>query len=104
MNNMSSYRPAPNCLFREGDTVRVRIAYPEGHCRTPYYARGKVGTIERVCGAFRDPETLAYGRDGTPERNLYRVRFPQHELWADYAGPKTDTLDLEIYEHWLEQA
>jgi len=29
------------------------------------------------------------------------VRFRQGEVWPDYAGPPQDTVDIEIYEHWL---
>jgi nitrile hydratase len=47
---------------------------------------------------------LALGRDGLPRRPLYRVRFPQHDVWPDYAGPGQDTVDIEIFEHWLEPA
>ena len=90
--------------FRAGDRVRVRTAFPHGHCRTPYYCRGKTGVVERICGEFRTPEALAYGRDGLPKAPLYRVRFPQAEMWPDYAGTKDDTVDIEIYEHWLEPA
>jgi len=90
--------------FRAGDAVAVRAAHPPGHIRTPYYARGKRGLIERVCGEFANPEELAYGRDGLPERPLYRVRFRQRELWPDYAGAVEDTVDVEIFEHWLEPA
>jgi nitrile hydratase len=32
------------------------------------------------------------------------VRFAQREVWPDYGGPATDTVDIEIYEHWLEPA
>jgi nitrile hydratase len=87
--------------FRAGDPVRVRSAFPPGHIRTPYYIRGKAGRIERVLGVFEDPEERAFGREGVP-RPLYRVRFQQREIWNDYAGPANDTLDVEIYEHWLE--
>ena len=82
----------------------VREAYPPGHIRTPWYIRGKSGVIERVCGEFRNPEELAYGRDGTPRRTLYRVRFMQREVWDDYAEHPGDTVDIEIYDHWLEPA
>jgi nitrile hydratase len=88
--------------FHPGEPVRVRTAFPHGHCRTPYYCRGQVGTVERICGEFRNAEALAYGRDGLPKQPLYRVRFPQQQLWPDYAGPPADTIDIEIYEHWLE--
>ena len=90
--------------FAPGDAVAVRAAYPPGHLRTPYYVRGKAGVIERVCGAFANPEELAFGRDGRPRRPLYRVRFRQAEVWPDYAGAPEDSIDIEIFEHWLEPA
>jgi Nitrile hydratase beta subunit, C-terminal len=90
--------------FAVGDAVHVRRAYPSGHCRTPYYCRGKSGVVERVCGEFRNPEQLAYGRDGLPKQPLYRVRFRQQELWPDYGGGMADCTEIEIYEHWLEPA
>ena len=90
--------------FQPGDSVRVRAAYPPGHVRTPYYIRGKSGVIERVLDAFPNPEERAYGRPGLPERTLYRVRFVQKDVWADYQGPADDTVDLEIFEHWLQPA
>ena len=90
--------------FASGAAVRVRAAYPPGHIRTPWFVRGKAGVVERLCGSFANPEELAYGRDGLPKRPLYRVRFRQDSLWPDYAGAAEDTLDVEIYEHWLEPA
>jgi len=100
----SAYTDAPARRFNVGDRVRVKRAFPPGHRRTPHYVRGKIGVIERVCGAFANPEELAYGFDGKPERVLYRVRFRQRDLWPDYGGPESDHLELEIYEHWLESA
>jgi hypothetical protein len=90
--------------FRAGDVVAVRAAYPPGHIRTPYYIRGKRGVIERLCGEFANPEELAFGRDGLPKRALYRVRFQQAHVWPDYGGAPEDTVDIEIFEHWLEPA
>ena len=90
--------------FKPGERVKVMKAYPLGHIRTPYYIRGCTGTVERICGAFRDPESLAYGKDGLPKQPLYRVRFPQAAIWPDYAGRPQDCIDVEIYEHWLERA
>ena len=43
-------------------------------------------------------------RDGLPAQPLYRVRFRQKEVWPDYQGPENDTVDIEIYQHWLEKA
>ena len=88
--------------FDVGDCVAVRAAYPIGHVRTPYYVRGKHGVIERLCGAFPNPEELAYARSGLPRQPLYRVRFLQRDLWADYAGQPADVVEVEIYQHWLE--
>lgn len=93
-----------NSLFQTGDRVRVRGAYPPGHVRTPYYIRGKTGVVERTLGAFPNPEERAYGRHGLPMQPLYRVRFLQIEVWPDYAGQANDTVDIEIYQHWLEPA
>ena len=90
--------------FCPGDCVAVRLAHPPGHARTPFYIRGKIGFVERICGEFANPEELAYGRDGLPKLTLYRIRFQLRDVWSDYAGPKSDTLDVEIYEHWLEPA
>jgi hypothetical protein len=90
--------------FATGDRVAVRRGDSPGHVRTPYYVRGLVGVVERVCGPFANPEELAYGRDGLPLRPLYRVRFPQAEIWPGYAGPAEDAIEVEIFEHWLEPA
>jgi hypothetical protein len=32
------------------------------------------------------------------------IRFQQRELWPDYRGPAADSLELEIFENWLEAA
>jgi nitrile hydratase len=32
------------------------------------------------------------------------VRFHQSDVWPDYAGKGSDTIDVEIYQHWLEPA
>lgn len=92
----------PDARYRAGDKVRVRKAAPLGHVRTPYYIRGHSGVVERVCGAFPNPEELAQQRDGLPAQPLYRVRFLQSEVWPDYAGGPEDTIDIEIFQHWLE--
>lgn len=90
--------------FSPGEKVRVRKAFPPGHIRTPYYVRGQVGEIERICGAFPNPEELAQMRSGLPPQTLYRVRFRQKEVWPDYSGNPADVLEVEIFQHWLEKA
>ena len=95
---------AADARFRAGDRVKVRRADVPGHIRTPWYIRGHSGVIERLCGAYPNPEELAYARSGLPAQPLYRVRFMQREVWPDYAGTAADTVDIEIYQHWLEPA
>ena len=89
--------------FKPGDEVRVMQAYPLGHVRTPFYIRGKTGTIERYCGAFPNPEELAQMRDGLPPVPLYRVKFRQSDVWPDYRGSENDVVEIEIFQHWLEK-
>jgi nitrile hydratase len=91
-------------LFAPGDRVRVASVNPPGHRRTPFYVRGKSGVIERVCGAHLNPEELGYGFSGEPRRRLYRVRFRQQDIWPAYQGAPDDTIDVDIYEHWLTRA
>lgn len=88
--------------FEAGDRVRVRDKEKPGHVRTPVYVRGKTGRISSLLGEFRDPEDLAYGGSGLPEKPLYKVSFQQSELWPDYTGSSDDTLYVDIYEQWLE--
>ena len=101
---------APSCAaavaprFRLGDRVKVRWADAPGHIRTPWYIRGHTGVIERLCGAYANPEELAYARSGLPAQPLYRVRFSHAQVWPDYGGNPADTIDIEIYQHWLESA
>ena len=96
--------PTGGGRFAPGDAVRVRQGDGPGHIRTPWYLRGKLGRVERICGDFPNPEELAYGRSGLPARVLYRVRFTMTEVWGDAAERPSDTVDAEIFEHWLEPA
>jgi nitrile hydratase subunit beta len=93
----SSFRPS----FKAGDVVRVDDRHALGHCRTPWFLRGKTGVIGEVLGIFRDPERLAYHRPGFPALVLYKVRFSQAAIWGDYDGPASDQLEADIYENWL---
>lgn len=90
--------------YATGDRVAIRDATPNAHHRVPAYAKGAQGVVERVCAAYGQPETLAVGGDGRPLQTLYRVRLVQRELWPGYQGAEQDTLEIEIFEHWLEPA
>lgn len=89
-------------IYKPGDRVRVRQAAPLGHVRTPFYIRGHEGVVERVCGAFPNPEELAQQRNGLPKQPLYRVRFKQQDVWPGYRGSRDDVLEVEIFQHWIE--
>jgi hypothetical protein len=89
-------------MLAQGTRVRVLSHSIPGHCRTPLYLKGHEGVVVDVTGPHRNAEQLAYHRPGLPKRLLFRIRFQQRDLWPDYGGPLTDTLDADIYEHWLE--
>ena len=79
--------------FEAGTRVRVASREHRGHNRTPSYLKGRVGTVQRCHGSFKNPETRAYGDSGLPAVPLYLVRFDNgHPVSAD------------IFEHWLEEA
>ena len=81
--------------------MRVRSDMPPGHVRTPTYLRGKIGWIERELGPFPNPEDLAYGNEAAM-KHLLRVRFTMDEIWGAGTENPRDTVDAEIYAHWLE--
>ena len=83
------------------EIVRVKTMMPPGHIRTPAYLRGKIGVIERKLGEFANPERAAY-RLEKEMQPLVRVRFSMKEVWGDAAENPDDTLDAEIYLHWLQ--
>lgn len=90
--------------FQNGDLVRVLHLGKSGHVRIPFYVRGKCGEIVHYCGSYLNPEDLAIGITGGPVIDLYRVKFAQRELWPDDDQAKSDSLVIEIYDHWLEPA
>ena len=92
-----------SAILRQGEVVRVREDYPLGHIRTPVYIRGKSGVVAQHFGAFGNPETLAFCLP-SEKRELYKVRFRQKDIWPTYKGGEADTIELDLYEHWLEKA
>ncbi len=90
--------------YAVGDAVKIGDREAVGHCRTPWYVRGKAGIVVEIHGAFPDPERLAYHRPGLPALVLYKVRLKQEDLWPNYTGPAGDHLDIDIYEPWLTLA
>lgn len=101
MVKRATARSAAAPRFAPGDKVRVDDRGAVGHCRTPWYLRGRTGVVGEVLGRFRDPERLAYHKPGLPALVLYKVRFAQRELWPGYRGGAKDTLEADLYEPWL---
>ena len=89
-------------MINNGSQVKIKDISPPGHIRTPRYIRGKNGVIERCLGVFKNPEQLAYSLQAK-EYELYRVRFKMTELWKDYLENPNDTLDAEVFAHWIEE-
>lgn len=87
--------------FGPGDKVKVRAAEVTTHCRTPYYLRGKRGVVERVFGAYPNPEQLAYHRIGIPCQPLYQIVFDFAEVWG--RGERKTVITADIFQHWLER-
>jgi hypothetical protein len=79
--------------FAIGQRVRIAARGHAGHHRTPAYLKGKTGVIERIHGAFTNPETRAYGSDGLPKLDLYLVALDQETK---------DRVLADVFEHWLE--
>lgn len=89
--------------FHKGQKVQIILEESLGHCRTPLYVRGASGEIADYIGSYKNPEDLAYGGTGLPESPLYWVEIKLSELWHNYTGDSTDTLRVEVYEHWLRK-
>jgi len=96
--------PTGQARFKPGDRVRVRVDDPPRHIRTPAYIQGKIGRIEAVHGAFRNPELRAHGGSGLPKPFLYLVGFDLNSVWVPGDAPPQDKLFIDLYEHWLESA
>ena len=90
--------------FKINDEIAVDNRSSSGHCRTPAYIRGKKGVIERICGQYPNPEEIASCKKDPKIITLYRCRFKQIDVWDNYSGKDSDTIELEIYEHWLNDA
>ena len=86
--------------FSVGGQVRARKINPTGHTRLPRYARGKLGSIERVHGGHVFPDTNA-AFTGEHPQYLYSVRFSARELWGESASPR-DAVYLDLWEEYLE--
>jgi len=101
MQKLVTVEHAP-ALFKEGDRVSVVEKFPIGHYRTPTYVRGKEGVVVKILGKYINPEKEAFGKNAGDKLWYYMVSFLQTSLWPEYNGQPGDTLEIEVFENWLE--
>ncbi len=98
-----SERPSTQpARYAVGARVRLANDHPAGHTRVPRYARGRVGTVERVHGMHVFPNSSAHGLGENPQW-LYTVAFDARELWGRAADPQL-TVSIDAWETTLEPA
>ena len=90
--------------FAVGQRVRIDDRVEPRHHRVPAYVKGRSGVIERVCLPHGRPEVVGYDDKDSESYPVYRVRLDQRVLWPGYEGQPDDSLEIEIFEHWLEPA
>ena len=88
--------------FRVGDKVRVRDLPALFYTRTQEFVRGAEGEIAAVAYESLAAEDEAWDRHDQRPEWFYIVRFNLSELWHGYTGTKSDTLQTELPERWLE--
>ena len=94
-------RPSPRpARFAVGDRVRTLNVHPRGHTRLPRYARGRLGTVDRVHGTHVFPDSNAVFAGEDPQW-LYTVRFTAAELWG---RDERQTVSIDAFEPYLEPA
>jgi len=88
--------------FAVGDTITARNLNPKTHTRLPGYARGKIGVIAAVNGAFVFPDSNAQLLGEDPQY-CYSVRFEATELWGSDTKSKS-CVYIDMWEPYLDPA
>ena len=78
---------ATAAALRRATPVRVAARPALGHCRTPWYLRGKTGVVAAVQGRFRNPELLAYHKPGLAGAGALQGALQAGRSVGRYAGP-----------------
>ncbi|MEP7054176.1 MAG: SH3-like domain-containing protein [Actinomycetota bacterium] len=86
--------------FSPGDRVRTRVIDPPHHTRLPRYARGRIGSIVELEGAWPLADLNAQGTHSLRTEPVYAVRFRAQELW----GSGDHDVVLDLWESYLEEA
>jgi hypothetical protein len=90
--------------FEIGDRVSVRDATTLFHHRTQSYVRGRTGVVVEYRPEWMIPEDEAWERQDGRIEPFYVVRFRQADLWPNYTGLESDTVETEVAEGWLVPA
>jgi nitrile hydratase subunit beta len=93
--------PSAPPRFAIGDRVRAKNINPRTHTRLPRYARGHLGTVQRVHGCHVLPDSRALG--GERAEWLYVVAFEARELWGPEAEPSCK-ISIDAWECYLDPA
>ncbi len=88
--------------FQTGDNIRISSRFEPRHHRIPAYVKGQTGFVKQVLSPQGKPELLAYQKQTDEPVTVYRINLKQTDLWPDYSGSSKDSLEIEVYEHWLE--
>jgi nitrile hydratase len=88
--------------FAVGEAVRAKKINPTGHTRLPRYARGNLGTVDRIHGVHVFPDSNAHFEGERPQY-LYSVRFSARELWGEAAAAR-DAVYIDLWESYLDPA
>ena len=88
--------------FSLGQKVEIDSRFESRHHRVPAYAKGANGVITEICNLAPIPEQIAMIQNPPERVPVYRVKLEQQQLWSDYQGLHSDSLEIEIYQHWLK--
>lgn len=86
--------------FAVGDRVRVVAPDHQGHSRCPGYARGRIGTVDRVDGRFSLPDVEAHSTLRVVEAT-YGVRFSSRDIWGGDADEHA-VVHVDLWDSYLE--
>jgi nitrile hydratase beta subunit len=92
--------PQGPARFAVGDRVRTKNIHPASATRLPRYARGHVGTVERVQGCHVYPDSVVLGKGDDPQW-LYTVVFDGRTLWGEESDPCLK-VSIEAFEPYLD--
>lgn len=84
--------------FAPGDLVRTHTVDPAHHTRLPRYARGQVGAVVDVQGAWPLADDRAEARAEPSIEPVYTVRFAARDLW----GEGDHWVHLALWQSYLE--